>query len=401
MCHHDRPQREKRVLIVAELYGRGGTETHALHLCRLLVSAGASVTVAARYYNPDVPLVQLRNETPVRFITTPFALNRWWFRLSTLWALCFWRFQMGREMDVIYSFRISRFHNYLRRFLRADGRVLLNPAGLPIEPLKGGETKIHVQGFHCMRNLIDNGAVDELIVETDIHAHAAGQVFKPRHISVLPHIGHYGNPPRRTKREDSIFKISFLGRWEAAKGVYRLLEVWPELDIAPAELHYYGGGPDRRTLEYEIHHRGLSDSVRIHGPWLSPADLAEILAGTDLVVLPSESEGLPLVLLEAMAYGVPFVATDVGGIRTLQRNNPDVMVVPNDDGSLAEGICSMVHRIRSGTVVSSRLQEYFRVHFSYEMLADQWLRLFLSSYTTPESIDAVSGRPIGASRQWS
>jgi glycosyltransferase involved in cell wall biosynthesis len=107
--------------------------------------------------------------------------------------------------------------------------------------------------------------------------------------------------------------------------------------------------------------------------------LAQIFDGTDLFVLPSETEGLPVILLEAMAHGVPFVATDVGAVRTLAEDNPDVRVVPLDNGALKEAIEEMARGIHSGQVRGDRLQAYHKARFGYEILSQQWGRVLLYS----------------------
>src|SRR5437588_261852 len=83
-------------------------------------------------------------------------------------------------------------------------------------------------------------------------------------------------------------------------------------------------------------------ALPLAGPWLDGPELSTILANVDLIVLPSETEGLPVVLLEALAHGVPFVASDVGAVRTLAEDNPDVRVVPLENDAFARAICEMV-----------------------------------------------------------
>jgi glycosyltransferase involved in cell wall biosynthesis len=100
-----------------------------------------------------------------------------------------------------------------------------------------------------------------------------------------------------------------------------------------------------------------------------------------MVILPSETEGLPLVLLEAMAYGVPFVATDVGAVRTLAEDNPDVQVVPLDNEALIAAINDVATSIRSGRIRGGRLQEYHRSRYSYELLSKLWTEALLSPAT--------------------
>ncbi|MFN2514168.1 MAG: glycosyltransferase family 4 protein, partial [Pyrinomonadaceae bacterium] len=156
------------------------------------------------------------------------------------------------------------------------------------------------------------------------------------------------------------------------KGIYRLLEIWPDLKIGPAELNFHAWGEEREALQRSVCRLGLEDRVHVNDAYSTPEELSAILAGTDLVVLPSETEGLPVVLLEAMAHGVPFVATDVGAIRVLAGENPDVRVVPLDNRALGKAIEEMVDAIRAGTVRSDRLQNYYQTRYGHAKLSRRW-----------------------------
>ena len=113
--------------------------------------------------------------------------------------------------------------------------------------------------------------------------------------------------------------------------------------------------------------------MTVNDGWETPEQLALIMERDDLLVLPSEEEGLPVVLLEAMAYGVPFVATDVGAVRTYGEDNPDVRIVPLNNDKIASGIGEMVNAIRAGEIDGQRLQRYYQVHYAYEKLSSAWL----------------------------
>ena len=81
--------------------------------------------------------------------------------------------------------------------------------------------------------------------------------------------------------------------------------------IPQAELHMMGDGPLREQLERRIAELSLSANVHLHG--LS-FEVADFLATLDAFVLSSSTEGLPVVILEAMAAGLPIVSTRVGGV---------------------------------------------------------------------------------------
>src|SRR5204863_4153993 len=75
-----------RVLVAADLYGPGGTESHLLNLCRLLRSIGTEITLATRVALDRVPLLSCARELKLRHVLTPFAGRLKWFKASQLWA---------------------------------------------------------------------------------------------------------------------------------------------------------------------------------------------------------------------------------------------------------------------------------------------------------------------------
>ena len=355
----------KCVLINAQLYGAGGVETHLLNLARLLVERGAEVTVAARIANPETPLVRLRREIPIRLLTTPFAHDPRRLRLSTAWACAVWQFGLRSGwFDLLYTVELSRFPRFLRRFVRREGYMIGNRIG---EPLVGSQ----------QLDPTCEPILDGFIVESELQAAPVRRTSNGLRVAAIPLMAFVEDAPPRQARAIDYFRVAFLGRYSPAKGIYRLLEIWSRFAGRPMRLDFYGHGIERAGLEQEIRRRGLEASVHVNQGWSTGRELATIMAATDLVVLPSETEGLPLVLLEAMAYGVPFVASDVGAIASLAENNPDVRVVPLDDAALAQAIVEMESAIRAGSVVGRRLQDYHRARYGHERVAGLWSQALL------------------------
>ena len=371
MAHH--------ILITARLYGAGGIETHLLNLCRLLVDSGAEVTFVTRVARPETPLVQLAREIPIRLISTPFANDLRWFRLSTVWALLVWPLMLRRgRFDVLYTIEISRFTKFLARFVKDSGRVIAGRIG---EPLKDHDS-VYPKANHIL---------DGVIAETPLQVVAfQAAVTADVPVAAIPLLGQYSEPPERVSRTIGELRVAYLGRYDRAKGIYRLLQLWDDLDIQPARLDFYGHGEEGGNLRREIKDRCLR-GVHVNGGWTGALELSAIFAQTDLLVLPSETEGLPVVLLEAMAYGVPFVATNVGAVGTLAEDNPDVCVVTLGDTELKNGIEEMARKIRAGEVRGERLQEYHRRRYSHECISQRWVEALLNAdefWTTPVLLGA-------------
>ena len=125
-----------------------------------------------------------------------------------------------------------------------------------------------------------------------------------------------------------------VARLDAQKGVAYLLDAAAE--VPDAIFVIAGEGPERATLEARASALGIAHRVRFLG---HRRDVPPLLAIADLFVLPSLWEGLPLSVLEAMAAGVPVVATRIGGTDELVRDGETGTLAPPENGSaLAEAI---------------------------------------------------------------
>lgn len=126
------------------------------------------------------------------------------------------------------------------------------------------------------------------------------------------------------------------------KGHGRLLSVLPALRrrVPGLRVLLAGSGELEDELRREARHRGVGGVVRFLG---FRSDIPELLAAADLVVLPSLSEALPTVLMEAAAAGRPVVATRVGGAPEIVRDGETGLLVPPDDpGALVQAVSGLL-----------------------------------------------------------
>ncbi len=126
--------------------------------------------------------------------------------------------------------------------------------------------------------------------------------------------------------------VLFVHRLSKRKGAHYLPEILDKLRGQNAVLLIAGDGPERASVEAEIGKRGLKDSARFLG-WVPNDELAGYYSLADAFIMPSEEEGFPRVLLEAMAFGVPFVAFDVGGVKEIVPPAFGEFVVADGDTS--------------------------------------------------------------------
>lgn len=130
--------------------------------------------------------------------------------------------------------------------------------------------------------------------------------------------------------------ILFASRLHHQKGVDVLLKALAQLDRSDYFCALAGTGEERGKLVRMTASLGLQDRVRFLG---FRSDVADLLSEADFVALPSRYEGLPLIVLEAMAAGCPIIATSVDGTAEVLRNEHSALLVPPDDPArLAEAI---------------------------------------------------------------
>lgn len=154
-------------------------------------------------------------------------------------------------------------------------------------------------------------------------------------------------PERRSARkrlglELNAVVIANLARLHPQKGQPFLIQAFSQ--IAGAEPHAVlliaGEGPSRARLEAQVAESGLQDQVRFLG-WVK--DPRGVTAAADVLVLASIFEGDSLALLEGMAAGLPYVATDVGSVRDVMADGRDGLIVPASDATaLAEALRRLI-----------------------------------------------------------
>jgi glycosyltransferase involved in cell wall biosynthesis len=122
--------------------------------------------------------------------------------------------------------------------------------------------------------------------------------------------------------------VTYIGRLSREKQPDHFLRLASKLKHR-SDLFFLlvGDGPLRDIVEAEIKQLGLQEHLRWY-KMVSPEQIPEILAGTDLMVLTSEVEGFPMVVLEALAMGVPVISYDVGDVRSVVQSGVNGFIIP-------------------------------------------------------------------------
>jgi colanic acid/amylovoran biosynthesis glycosyltransferase len=171
--------------------------------------------------------------------------------------------------------------------------------------------------------------------------------------------------PRPFRWNPSPFEILFVGRLVTAKGLYILLAALERLvrEGRAVRLRIAGDGPERRGLERDAAERGLTRHVIFEG-WQNSAGVAALYQQADIFALPSFAEGIPVVLMEAMAMEIACVSTSIMGIPELIRNEVDgLLVEPANEEELAAALVRLLDqpelRLRLGKSARRRVVECY------------------------------------------
>jgi len=160
----------------------------------------------------------------------------------------------------------------------------------------------------------------------------------PDKIRVLNNITSYPEGNRVERISGEAVRLLFLGEIGSRKGVFDLLEAMSIIHSRFPGIAYLeiGGNKMEKELRDAIHSLSLDDCVRFNG-FVSGEDKNKLLRNTDVFVLPSYNEGLPISILEAMSYGCAIISTPVGGIPEVVKDN-GVLVNPGDAKGIADAI---------------------------------------------------------------
>jgi glycosyltransferase involved in cell wall biosynthesis len=179
------------------------------------------------------------------------------------------------------------------------------------------------------------------------------------------------------------FELLFVGRLVERKGVHLLLDALAALPAErPVVLRVVGDGPERPRLQAQAERLGLADRVVFHG-FVSREELEARMEACDCFVLPAvvdakgDTEGLGVVLLEAMSYGKPTIASAAGGITDIVRDGRNgFLVPPGVAAALAGAVARMMDDPARAREMGVHGRDDVRAGFSWDVIVGRLAEVY-------------------------
>jgi glycosyltransferase involved in cell wall biosynthesis len=277
-------------------------------------------------------------------------------------------------------------HTFLRT-ANYWGRVAACLAGIPIRIASERNIEIERGGLANLLDRILSSVTDRVVVNaTAIQDYLVRrEKLDPAKVEMI----HNGAPVSRpllgpdvrtARRElglgEAEHLVAFIGRLAPQKNPGLFLEMARAVLRSGLKCGFLlvGDGPLRVALTDQARTLGIQEAVRFTGV---RNDVPRILRVTDLLVLTSDWEGLPNVILEALAAGVPAVATNVGGVGELLADGVTGYVIsPRDLSTLVNRVIGMLNDKGFRAECGRRGQEYVQSHFSISVMVDHTVALY-------------------------
>ena len=324
----------KRVLLLVTLAETGGAQSYVRDLVDVLAPT-FDVTVAAHGRGPLEAASRERGASYVALRHVRRSIGpRDVLALAEVWALC----------------RRVRPHVLHANSSKAGilGRIAAAAAGVPIRIFTA-----HGWAFKATRGLPAAGYrfADRLmrpltsavicVSERERRAGIDAGVCNGAASVVIPNaVDVRSFEPRRVEPTTPL-KVVAVGRLAEPKDFSTLLEAVARLERGLVELVLVGDGHLREPIVTLAERLGVAPFVSLRG---TVTDVREVLAVADVLVLSSRSEGMPLSVIEAMAAGLPVVATDVGGLREVVVEGETGYLVPPGDAEALAGRIRLLAR---------------------------------------------------------
>jgi len=361
----------------------GGYEMAAERLSQALAERGHRVMVISERRQPHWP----RQESYGKI-----TINRWWciyrkgvHMMTSLFGLAFWLLKNGRKFEVwhIHQYGLqATMAVSLSRLLRRPLVLKLTSSGP--QSMNEALLSMRFQWLHRRAHSEVSACIaisEETFREALEFGIPAARVRKIANgINTLEF--RVPTPEERVQSKfNNRFKSGFLvvavGRLATIKNPLGLIEAWAYVNhLLPTGslLVWVGDGPLKKKVEDVILKLELAESVVLFG---QTNEVFSVYSAADVFVLPSHTEGLSNALLEAMACGLPSVATAVSGtFQLLTQNNAGIVVSIGDMRALGDAILSLAKDVDGRKAMGARARSVVETTYSLDVISGQFEALY-------------------------
>lgn len=325
----------KILLISSEYYSKegGGIGIYLHNFCKYLIQNGhhVSLITSSEKNLESKEILQKLDFHRVPYLNIPFIGILHW-SISTYF--------LSKKLNNIYNFDIINPHLPTSHFFTLFYK-LKTPIVLTIHNsfLNYGTRKIGIisKGVSIIRDILSVRNSNAVIclnneLKNELRKYCIkNTIFKiPLGVS-LDEIQNYSFK----KMPDKLFRVLFVGRIVEGKGLEYLLKAIRLLNDPTMTLLIVGDGPLKHKLEKEYGH---INNVTFLGKIEDRKKLFFTYNNSDVLVIPSEGEGMPTVLIEGMACGLPIIATALPGIKEVVNSNFCWLVKPRNETEIAEAL---------------------------------------------------------------
>lgn len=223
---------------------------------------------------------------------------------------------------------------------------------------------------------------DEVAALSPSLARRFSELFCETHApSVLPLMVDEVPPADDLERASHGVTFGFASRMEYGKGPLSLVEAFAQVRrrIGGVSLRMAGDGPQRSEAEAHARAVALNGDCSWVGTYVGATQKSAFMRGIDVLVLPSLAEGTPNCVIEAMAHGLPVIATAVGGIPETVTPETAILVPPGDVAALVEAMAELAsdpeRRVAMGRAARDRYEAFFSPRAVLPLLTDRYSRV--------------------------
>ncbi len=251
------------------------------------------------------------------------------------------------------------------------GRLAARRTGIPV--ISAQRSSYHRRPYLRLPDRLTRPLVTEYVVQTGL----AKRKFPATDTTVIPNAVRANDDEQRDSARALLhlgpndIGITCVSNLRAGKGHITLLAA---LALLPMNIAWncflVGEGPEQPRVEQQIIGLGLSQRVRLLG---RRRDVAHILAGSDIFVFPSLAEGMSNALLEALAAGLPVVASDIAAnkaVITHDRNG--LLAAAGDAADFSKQLLRLLTSVETRTTLARAAEAHVRKHHAPTVIASKW-----------------------------